>query len=692
METDMDIYKRNLVVLIERATNSPAKEVDPACIKSIKNLVRSSDSNISASVRFLMDRLNKNHSQVRYLTLLIIDELFSRSKLFRSLWVQSLPRFLLLSVGFRREHPLPPPADRASLLRTKALEKLEFWTRKFGQYYKQLRLGYHYLKNTLRLPFPNPNPNFTRQPDLRADRTQELLRSKFETLRQNFESYKSEIQSTIDEISVCCEILSRKEQEEDVEECEPDEYEYGYASSLSLMRIREEAMNEGENPVENRDNEAVFDVLRELYKLLNTKHMAAIQEWLFVMMRVDLPDNRVTDSILKEVIDLRTVLQSARAKCERLGCKTTAEEDEVIWEEGTMGNSDQPNARPTAASASDLPDDKDQVYQNDRDQSFLHNKGHMQIQARFLDTQAKALQGDSSGGTASIKQKLAQEAPILPWGSYLDAWGSNSAIPANQRGLEIESHWGRVDLDAVIPPEKASEFNVRATYYEDKRHEIQPCRARLRKGGICQRRDLHVCPLHGPIMPRDSNGNLIDEKPDAMVSFKQQDASQIVENCGKGKGTAVVRQMEDIDGLSSQLNSQISEEQTMRLIAARAVDNVRSRDEVTKKRKQADCNAARRAKLTKVREHNDSVLRESAMASTSQGLGEAIGEDLEGWSNHPNKQKRQKQSLSSLLKKKPTAKDRLAQKLLNARVSDATVRQLMKDEHANYKDSFANQW
>lgn len=673
MQTESDGWK--LGGVIEAATNSPLKELDAVHLKSIKNLVRSSDNNVHAAVRYLMDIMNKNHSQVRFLAVLIIDELFIRSKLFRGLWVQRFERFLLLSVGFRREHPLPPPSDRASLLRSKTLEFLEVWNHKFGQHYRQLRLGYHYLKNILRLQFPNPNPfidsrDAHRQRQQRAARSQELLRSKFQTLTQNFPAFKSEIQSTIDEIGQCFEIL--KQQKEDKEKQGDEdfgEYEY-YTSSTSakLRQIREEAMIEEQELVESRDNEAVFDVVRELYKLLTTRHLPTIQEWLQVMMRVDLPDNnKVSESMLKEVIDLRNMLQSARAKCESLGCKSTTDtqEDEVMWEEGVI----------------------EAVHPNEKLASVLVDNKAPEVQENIL------LSGECSKAKAApLNQKLLQEAPVLPWGSYLDTWGSSSATPANQRGLEVENHWGRVDLDAVIPPERAAEFNVCATYYKDQPQEIHPCNAPLRSGGLCQRRDLRVCPFHGPIRPRDSYGNPIEEKSDSVAAVEQLDALRTEENNGQRTSTASACQTEDVDILSSQLKSVSSEEQTVRLIAAQAVENVRNRDEEMKKQKQVDSTLARKAKLKKVREHNDSVLRASAMVSTRQGLGEAMGEDLEGWSGSMSTHKKAKQTLSSMLKKKTTPKDRLAQKLLNARVSDATVRQVTKDEETKYKHSFANQW
>ncbi len=93
--------------------------------------------------------------QVRYLTLLLIDELFRRSKLFRSLLVPKFEMFMLLTIGYRADYTLPKPSDRATLLRATSMEYVEKWNEMFGVHYKPVHLGYEYLKKTLRLQFPN---------------------------------------------------------------------------------------------------------------------------------------------------------------------------------------------------------------------------------------------------------------------------------------------------------------------------------------------------------------------------------------------------------------------------------------------------------------------------------------------------------------------------------------------------------
>ncbi|KAL2345907.1 hypothetical protein Fmac_007192 [Flemingia macrophylla] len=635
-----------LVSLIEKATNTTAPEVDPRLLKAIKTVVRYSDSELRFANQTLMDLMKCDHSQVRYLALLIIDELFMRSKLFRTIVVENLDQLLSLSVGFRRNSPLPDPPAVASVLRSKAIEFLEKWNVTFGVHYRQLRLGYDYLKNTLRLQFPNIQANVERVQQERRERerrSKEILLSKYESLKDNSSSIKGGILSTMDEIDECLEILHAKQ--DSVSDYILDSEELGDFRSLELQQLRLEALKEGEKVYENNDNMVVFDTLRELYKLLITKYLVSIQEWIAVLVRVELVDNSFKDSILKEFIDIRNRMKSVKNKCEEAGCSllnSSKHEEEDFWEEGNVVSMEM---------SSSAPDNKNKhldvastSHKMNNDNLGLHNKESNGSHTRLLP------QGHEVESNLQ-RSELIAEAPVVRWSSYLDNWGSNRVFMANQRGLELDSHWGRVDDDAVIPADKIAKLNVHAMPYEEKEIEIQPCLAPLRKGGLCQRRDLKVCPFHGPIIPRDDEGWPLNQSSS--------------------------------EDMNMDLRTDLVEQ-----LAKQAVKNVRERDQEVVKKREIDKRTFKRAKLAKIREHNEAVLRDAALASTS---GSAIlGEDGEVEDKLSARDK--KQSLASMLRKKVTPKDRIAQKLLSSWARVTVDRQHMSCEDAKYREAFPNQW
>lgn len=65
--TAMEEEKDKMVVagLIDKATNSTRPEVEPRLLKSIKSVVRSSDSELRLAAQTLISLMKRDHSQVR---------------------------------------------------------------------------------------------------------------------------------------------------------------------------------------------------------------------------------------------------------------------------------------------------------------------------------------------------------------------------------------------------------------------------------------------------------------------------------------------------------------------------------------------------------------------------------------------------------------------------------------------------
>ncbi|KAK9749526.1 hypothetical protein RND81_02G131800 [Saponaria officinalis] len=637
-----------VIALIDKATNSIEREIDHRLLKAIKLIVRNSDFELKIAAQTLIQFMKRPHSQIRYLALLIIDELFMRSKLFRTIITENLEQLLSLSVGFRRNQPLPAPPAVATVLRSKAIEFLEKWNNSFGMHYRQLRLGYHYLKDTLRLQFPNLQANAARVEQERRERelrTQEILRNKFESLRESLPSIREGIRTTIDEIGECLAIA--KANDENVmgiplDEEDNDEFEI---RNPELRQIRLNALKEADKIHENTENKVVFDALRESYKLLVTKHLVSVQQWISTIVRVDVDDTRFRDSTLKEFIDFRNQILSVKKKCEESGCTMLnlgdGEEDD-IWEEGKTDyvETDKDSKEANAASTSSP---------TDAPESSCSRRASKKETIEFKKRADKAKVGSNSSN--SLKGKLLAEAPMVNWASALDNWGEKRDVLANQRGLELDSHWGRVDHDATIPAEKVAELNFHSSVYEEEQAEIQPCRAPLRKGGLCQRRDLRVCPFHGPIIPRDDKG---------------------IPVCSGNEGTSASKVVSDNipmkQGFSEDEMCIDGDDISMEQLAKRAVKNVRERDKEEAK-KEIDKRSLKKAKLAIVRDHNEAVLRE---ASTSRYAG--FGEYEGGAVGERATTKNKKATLASMLRKKVTAKDRLVQKLSSKRTRNTTMK------------------
>uniref|UniRef100_R7WD30 UV-stimulated scaffold protein A C-terminal domain-containing protein n=1 Tax=Aegilops tauschii TaxID=37682 RepID=R7WD30_AEGTA len=720
----------SIVALIDRATSTTAPSVDPALLHAIKSSARASDGAVRDAFRLLLSLMAKPHSHVRLLAFSIVDELFMRSKLFRTLLADALDGFVPLAVGFRTNEQLPPPAASAATLRKAAIQALERWHHLFGVYYRQLRLAIEYLKSSARIQFPGLRGAVEARA-AREARTQEILTAKVEQLRSTIESIKAEIRSTIQEIRNGLDII-RAEYEKFERYADDDDEEI---ASMAMRSIRTASLMAGQWVPETQENEAVFDALREAYRLLVSKHFSTIQDWISVLVRVNLADNRFRDSALKEFIDVKNEIRAVRGQCNELGLdldnvrrkKDVQEEDEEDWVEGKIEvpSIDVKNEiRAVRGQCNELGLDLDNVrrkkdVQEEDEEDWVEGKIEVPSPPRVDSTvdvagsskdKGKRVVGEVNSGNSDIpiggnrsqemdpeRKKLLSEAPLVSWSSVLDRWGSNMDAHVNQRGLELESHWGRMDNDAVIPAAKIAELNVHHSVYKEEPVEILPCHAPLKKGGLCQRRDLKICPFHGPIIPRDARGNPIGKIGDSSdaggdpleqkVDIREAGGDPIKTNGGsdsestqEGQGPST-SMMANINNDTSDIDiSKITVDQ----LAMQAIKNVRKRD--------MDDKARERAQRARIRQHNEDVLRQAAIASTPHSAA-AYGQPSEALGRRGRRRGKTKEpTLSSMLKKKVTTKDRISGRLLNGRARDATIREASNTEDMTYREAFPNQW
>lgn len=609
-----------------------------------------------------------------------------RSKLFRSLLADSLDGFLPLAVGFR--HQLPPPAASATTLRKAAVQALERWHHLFGAHYRQLRLAVEYLKESARIRFPGIHAAVEARA-AREARTQEILTGKIEQLRQNIGSIKAEIRSTIDEIRNGLAIIRA---EYDKFEAYVDDDEEQEIASLEMRSIRIASLMAGEWVPETQENEAVFDALRESCRLLISKHLGTVQEWISVLVRVNLVDNRFRDSALKEFIDVKNEIRAVRDQCSELGLNldnvhrkkdVQEDEDDEIWVEGNIEVSSPARIESSVDVASSSKDAR---------------KGkRVEVSVNSGNDEAPNA-GKRSQEMDPGRARLLAEARVVPWSSVLDRWGSNGDAHVNQRGLEFDGHWGRMDNDAVIPAAKIAELNVHSSVYKEEPTEILPCHAPLKKGGLCQRRDLKVCPFHGPIVPRDAKGNPIGQsngncntggEPIEQNGGMCDAGGNLVETNGSTDGEYT--QEPSPSGMINRNNDKWSmhgghdlDKITMEQLARHAIKNVRKRD--------IDDKAREKAQRARIRQHNEDVLREAAIASTSHSAAEYDQPSEVLGRRGRRRGKTKEPTLASMLKKKVTTKDRITERLLNARARDATIREVSKNEDMSYREAFPNQW
>ncbi|XP_040148786.2 UV-stimulated scaffold protein A isoform X3 [Ictidomys tridecemlineatus] len=501
---------QKLLKLVEELTTSGEPQLNPEKMKELKKICKSSEEQLSCVYRLLKTQLTQDHAEVRLSAFQIVDELFTRSHQFRVLLVSDFQEFLELTLGTNHEQPLPPPREAAQRLRQAALRAVEGWNERFGEAYKKLALGYHFLKHTKKVDFQDVN-----------GRT-----------------------------------LAERQQEEQKQR---------HLDRIYRERAKqaEREMEDGLKVQENDDNLAVLHAARDAIKLIQNKFLPAVCSWVQRFTRAGTHGGH-----LWRAIDLKAKLELALRKYEELHVqpewgprsKTEApgdeeDEDDEDFVEVPEKEGYEPHIPahlraeyglvaehpPAPASLSGLePKAPLQALEKDAAAQGSQARKRTRRDEEASDPTSAAAQLWQPQDClppvlpSSVRaplgpeeaQKLAEErarAPVVPFGMDLCYWGQEQPVTGKilrsesqhrfWKPREVEEEVDSADVPAVLQSRRIT-F---AGKFEPVQHR---CRALRPDGRLCARQDRLKCPFHGRIIPRDDEGRPLD--PEDRAREQQQ--------------------------------------------------------------------------------------------------------------------------------------------------------------------------
>ncbi|XP_063780964.1 UV-stimulated scaffold protein A [Pseudophryne corroboree] len=219
---------QQLEELVESLTTSGEPQLNPAQLKQLKKLCKSSDEQISRVYHLLMTQLNQDHAEIRLSAFQIVGELFTRSHHFRTLLISNFQEFLELTVETDYDQPLPPPKEVAKKLKILAIKTIQEWHEKYGEAYKKLSLGFHFLKQNKKVDFQNLRTQTLAQrkrEEEQQKRLENLNKERAKKAMSEMEDMLGDIESCLTEMQNCFKLLLPDPEEFGVFNKERDEQE-----------------------------------------------------------------------------------------------------------------------------------------------------------------------------------------------------------------------------------------------------------------------------------------------------------------------------------------------------------------------------------------------------------------------------------------------------------------------------------
>ncbi|XP_006874192.1 PREDICTED: UV-stimulated scaffold protein A [Chrysochloris asiatica] len=358
---------QRLSVLVEDLTTSGEPQLDPEKMKELKKICKSSEEQLRHAYHLLMTQLTQEHAEVRLSAFQVVAALFTRSHQFRLLVVSNFQEFLELTLGTDHEQPLPPPREVAQKLRRAAIQAVEAWNEKFGEAYKKLALGYHFLRHNKQVDFQDINARTLAERKREAEKQRRLdsiYRERAKQAGAEMEEMSEEVRSCLTEVESCFQLLVPFDfatspgvpgedafpstslcpaapglQDEELPCCskdlpafplplqaddgsgdlsdeEQDEFvrSHGLGSHKYMLGLE---LHPGDVVLqETEDNRAVVHSARDALKLIRNKFLPSVCSWVQLFTRAGIHDQR-----LRRAIELKTELEAAVRKYKELNIK-----------------------------------------------------------------------------------------------------------------------------------------------------------------------------------------------------------------------------------------------------------------------------------------------------------------------------------------------------------------------------------
>ncbi|XP_039509736.1 UV-stimulated scaffold protein A isoform X1 [Pimephales promelas] len=580
--------------LVEELTTSGEPQLNQDKMKEVKKICKVSNDYIDHFYHLIMTQLNQEHAEIRLSAFQMLNEIFSRSHHFRGLLITNFQEFLELTVETDAEQPLPPPKEVARKLRTLAIQTVQSWHATYGEAYKKLSLGYHFLKQIKKVDFHDVEARTLaerKRQEEKQKRLERIYKERLEKAKQEMEEMTTGIEETLTEMNNCIKLLATDDLNLFNEEAEVANSSAGAEDksdrpccSKDLSNEQNAKMSEkrsdegqtdessdesdaGEVPDENvflrssglmsykyqlelnvstdlrvsetEENEALVNTVRDLHRLVTTRHLPLVQSWVQVFTKVG-----VEEELMRRATELKKSLELALRKHEDLHIDYKNRERRVMraHEDGEDSEEDfvdvpekegyEPHipehlraeygldeAPSTSASGVKAKPSKPAVRRpvplvsaslsrlqrkrSDEEQDPTCAAATLRVLRQRLDPVP------STSVSEPAVSSVSGEAPVVPFGVDLYYWGQEQPTAGKIiKNTSQHQFWVPHEVEEEVEnKELCAEMKSRYITFAGKFKPVEhKCKAPMPDGSLCERQDRVKCPFHGHIIPRDELG------------------------------------------------------------------------------------------------------------------------------------------------------------------------------------------
>ncbi|KAJ3273353.1 hypothetical protein HDV01_004570 [Terramyces sp. JEL0728] len=430
------------------------QKLDPTYLSKV---IQDTKQNPEQVYRNLKKYLNNKNSAVKHKVVQILEKLI-KSFVVRTLFIKESLYWIEILFNVRDQH--------GQFIRRKLLQIVESLYNNFRNNYPQLYYMDHFIKEKNAVPIPiqlNPVDS----------RIKEYRKQKYLTI-------------IIEEFPELCATIQQ---------------------TINMLNHTLEIVNETDL-VETAETRILFDTLREQYSvLLICKNK--VDRWLALVTKTEDEDVARQQAALKRLLDAKMelgLLEQVQNILDRVEIQDDSDDS------GEFEDLD--DYEPT----------KEEQVSNEKDshkKANVYTKRTTGLQPVFKQQEtvpSVEIDDIEPSEVDPALQEYFEKAPIVEYGQDLEYWSQKPTFHQISSNAILQSHrfMGASD-DKELPQETIEQLTKRSVYLEPAAvPEIRECGAKLKNGSRCKRKDLKRCPFHGPIIPRDAEGNATDPSQETL--------------------------------------------------------------------------------------------------------------------------------------------------------------------------------
>ncbi|XP_066505732.1 UV-stimulated scaffold protein A isoform X2 [Hoplias malabaricus] len=559
----MDQEKRDkLSELVEDLTTSGEPQLNEGKMKEVKKICKISNDYIDHFYHLILTQLNQDHAEIRFSAFQMVTELFSRSHHFRVLLVD------FHDVEARTLAERKRQEEKQQRLERIYKEKLDKAKQEMEELSSEIEESLTEINNCMRLLMPDTFSLFSTEPTVV---TEEATCSTSEPDQKprvwEEQPCCSKYLSSGSDGKMTEETRCEEEKEESSEEVDTEEGpdEDTFIRSTGLMsRAYQLDLNVpiDLNVKETEENEAVVNNMRDLHRLISSRHLPLVQSWIQVFMKVGVEEHLIRrattlkknlEKALKEHDELHIDYKTRRRKVAKAGEEEDEDDDdfeEVPEKEGyephipehlraeygldplpsastsvAKPSSSKPVVRPAPPIPRTPARHKRKLHDEEQDPTCAAATIRA-LKERLPSVPSKSVSVGSAEATTSSEQSEEKEkVPVVPFGVDLYYWGEDQPTAGKIiKNTSQHQFWVPHEVEEEVEnKELSAQMKSRYITFAGRFQPVEhKCKAPLPNGSLCERQDRIKCPFHGPIIPRDEIGRPINPEDAARLEKEER--------------------------------------------------------------------------------------------------------------------------------------------------------------------------